>query len=180
MTSIRPYPTLLAAATTAALLLGCIDNPDHVVIEITAPGLDIAHELDQLEVTITASRTSAGDALCEPFTLTYSLDTADTADATNITLPYRLEVQPGSVYDKLIYIRVVGKHYGTTRFKTERAASLSGGDSVLNVNITADCLGVGTGHGQHCQGGVATASPYAAIFDEGQYVEADEACRATE
>ena len=168
--------TLLAVAAMA-LVPGCVDNPDHVVIEISASSLDVTHELDKLEITITASRTGAGDALCEPFKLSYSLSTAD---ATQVTLPFQLEVKPGGIYDKLIYIRVVGKHYGTTRYKTERAASLAGGDSVVNVSITADCLGVGTGLGQHCQGGVATASPYAAIFDDGQYVEAGEACRETE
>ena len=94
---------------------GCVDNPDHVVIEISASSLDVTHELDKLEITITASRTSAGDALCEPFKLSYSLSTDD---ATHVTLPFQLEVKPGGIYDKLIYIRVVGKHYGTTRFKT--------------------------------------------------------------
>jgi hypothetical protein len=174
----RRLPAVLLATTvSAALLAGCVDNPDHVVIQDAAPYLDVSAELDTLEVTLTASRTSAGDALCEPFALTYSLAAAD---ATRVTLPFELEVKPGTVYDKLVYVRVVGRHYGTTRFKTERAASLAGGDSVVHVSITADCLGVGTGAGQHCQGGLATASPYAAIFDEGQYVEANEACRATD
>ncbi|MFH2007583.1 MAG: hypothetical protein ABI333_13440 [bacterium] len=163
---------LLGVATTA-----CVEEIDHVVVALTADGLDIAHELDTLEITVTASSNAAGTELCEPHTIYYSLDPGD---ATHITLPFQLEITPGSIYDKLLYLRVVGKHYGTARFKTERAASLAGGDSVLNVSITADCLGVGTGYGQHCQGGVATDSPFAAIFDEGQYVEAGEACRAPE
>ena len=152
----------------------CVETEDRVVVEITASGVNVAEELDTLELTVTASRTAAGDSLCVPYTVTYSLATAD---SSRIELPYSVEVVPGATFDKLVYVRVVGRHYGTVRYKSERMASLSGGDSRLHVVISADCLGVGTGYGQHCQGGLATESPYARIFDEDQYVVPGEKCR---
>ena len=180
-TAYRSATLLLSLATSTAALLfilgagfatGCVQNVNHVVVELSADGVDIANELDTIEVTITASRNSAGTELCIPHTITYTLDPAD---ASRIDLPFELEISPGETFDKLVFLRVVGLHYGTVRYKSDRAASLGGGDSVVHVAITADCLGVGTGLGQHCQGGLATSSPYADIFDEHMFVNG-EAC----
>lgn len=169
MRSLRPMLWI-----PVALALTACGVEDHVVVELEAVGMDPTAELDTLELTITASRTTAGDELCQPYTTRFALDSSG-GDA--ITLPYALRLEPGSLYDKLVYVRVVGLRDGTVRYKTERMASLSGGDVRMQVQLTADCLGVGTGERRHCVGGAAEESPYWRIFDEGEFVQAGEACR---
>jgi hypothetical protein len=124
-------------------------------------------------VTISASRTEQGDALCEPFTQTFPL----TPGAAGwISLPYVIAVEPGDTYDKVLFIRVVGLASGTVRYKTERMVSLSGGEVIVDIRLTEDCLGVGTGRGMHCFGGFPLESPYWQIFDENLHVESGQSC----
>jgi hypothetical protein len=152
---------------------GCQERVDRVVVEIGAAGFIPTQQLDEIEVTISASRTVEGDQLCEPYAETFNLDPTG---LDPVTLPLRIAVEPGDVYDKVLYVRVVGRFDGTIRLKAERMVSLAGGDVTLQVLLTADCIGVGTGAGRHCQAGLPLESPLSEIFDDRRFVEGGEQC----
>ncbi|MFH2007555.1 MAG: hypothetical protein ABI333_13300 [bacterium] len=166
---------LLSGLLLGAVLLGvgCQDRVHRVVIEIASAGFIPTQQLDEIEVTISASRTATGDQLCEPYTRRFNLDPTEPEP---ITLPLRIAVEPGDVYDKVLYVRVVGRFDGTIRLKAERMVSLAGGDVTLQVLLTSDCIGVGTGAGQHCQAGLPLESPLSEIFDDRRFVEGGEQC----
>jgi hypothetical protein len=155
-------------------LAGCPGEVDHVVLEIAAGDWDPVAELATLEITVTASRTTAGDELCEPYTVSFSLDGSG---SDPISLPFTLEFEPGNIYNKIVFVRVVGRQDGTVRYKTERMASLTGGDVRVQVEIDEACLDVGTGERHHCADGQSVESPFWRIFDESEFVQAGEACR---
>lgn len=174
----RPVRTHLWIGALFVLgLAGCSEDVDHVVVSIEAGDMDPAAELDTLEITVTASRSEAGDELCEPYTISLALNGG--GDDV-ISLPFTLELEPGSIYDKLVYVRVVGLQAGTVRYKTERMASLAGGDVRVQVEFINACLGVGTGERQHCVDGQSVESPFWRIFDESEFVQAGQACRVNE
>jgi hypothetical protein len=106
----------------------------------------------------------------------FVVDPADATDFPAVDFPLRIAVKPGQIYDKILYVRVIGRQDGTVRLKTERMVSLQGGDVTLQVLLTADCISVGTGAGQHCVGGLAQESPYGTIFDQNLNVETTEPC----
>jgi hypothetical protein len=156
---------------TTLLAAGCAEK-DHVVIELSASGFNPVQELDSVWVTVTASR--LGDTLCEPFTEVVSLVPGFTG---SVTLPATVEVEAGSVYDQVLFVRVEGKRGGVLHLRDERMASLAGGDVRLDVVMTGSCLDVGLDEGELCQDGVVSESPYWRIFDEGEGVQAGESCR---
>lgn len=145
---------------------GCETEGNRVVLEIVMAGYSPAIELDRVEVTIAASSTEQGDALCAPATVAFALDSSDASGLPVAEFPLHIAVKPGALYDKILYVRVLGWRSGTVRLKTERMVSLQGGDVDLQLVLPADCLGVGTGAGQHCVGGLAMESPYGPIFDD--------------
>jgi hypothetical protein len=158
------------ASLLAALAGGCEDVGDRVVVEIIM-GFSPRLELDQVEVTIAASATVQGDQLCAPYSKIFTVDPSDASDLELVTFPLRIAVKPGETYDKILYVRVRGWQSGSLRLKSERMVSLQGGDVWLQVLLPADCLGVGTGAGQHCVGGLAMESPFGPIFDDNLHVE---------
>jgi hypothetical protein len=170
-----PAPLLLAVVVAGLSAGSCADPGDRVVLEITLAGFVPSAEVDRLEITVAASRTVTGDALCAPWTHEYAVST-DATDVPPVGFPLRIAVEPGPTYDKILFVRVIGRKSTTVRLKTERMVSLQGGDVGLQVLLTADCIGVGTGAGQHCVGGLAQESPYGAIFDQGLHVETTEPC----
>jgi len=149
---------------------GCGGAEDRAVVEITM-GFSPRAELDQVEVTIAASATDQGDQLCAPYSRVFAVDPADATDTEPVSFPLRIAVKPGPIYNKILYVRVRGWQDGTLRLKSERMVSLQGGDVRLEVLLPADCLGIGTGTGQHCVGGFAMESPYGPIFDDNLHVE---------
>ncbi len=168
---IRLAPRLIWLTLALAMVGGgCEDVGDRVVVEI-AMGFSPTAELDQVEVTIAASATEQGDQLCAPYSRIFMVDSADATDSEPTTFPLRIEVRPGELYNKILYVRVRGWQYSTLRLKTERMVSLQGGDLLLEILLPADCLGIGTGTGQHCVGGLTMESPYGPIFDDNLNVE---------
>lgn len=145
---------------------GCKTAENRVVLEINMAGFSPEIELDRVEVTIAASSTEQGDALCVPATVLFAVDSADATDLPVADFPLRIAVKPGQEFNKILYVRVLGWQSGTVRLKTERMVSLQGGDVQLQLLLPVDCLGVGTGVGQHCVGGLAMESPYGRIFDD--------------
>lgn len=160
----------LLASMLAAWGGGCEDVGDRVVVEITM-GFSARAELDQVEVTIAASATDQGDQLCAPYSKMFAVDPADATNTEPVSFPLRIAVKPGAVYNKILYVRIRGWQSETLRLKSERMVSLQGGDVRLEVLLPADCLGIGTGAGQHCVGGFAMESPYGPIFDDNLHVE---------
>ncbi len=164
--------TKLALLATLLPWVGGCGQPDNrVVVEVAVAGFSPREELDRLEVTVAASATEAGDALCTPYSRTFAVDPDDATDLSPVTFPLRIAIKPGDMYDKILYVRVRGWQSGSLRLKSERMVSLQGGDVELQILLPRDCLGVGTGAGQHCLGGLAMESPYWPIFDEGLNVE---------
>ena len=145
---------------------GCETHENRVVLEIIMAGYSPEIELDRVEVTIAASSTEQGDALCAPGTVAFALDSGDASGLPVAEFPLHIAVKPGPIYDKILYVRVLGWRSGTVRLKTERMVSLQGGDVQLQLVLPVDCLGVGTGAGQHCVGGLAMESPFGQIFDD--------------
>lgn len=157
-------PWIVAALFT--LGGGCGSSDNRVVMEITTAGFSLEGELDQLEVTIVASSDEQGDVRCAPFSQLYTVSSADATDFPVPDFPLRIAVKPGRIFDKILFVRVRGLNSGTVRLKTERMVSLQGGDVQLQLVLPVDCLGVGTGAGQHCVGGLAMDSPYGGVFDD--------------
>ncbi len=156
---------------------GCEDPGNRVVVEVNI-GFAPAEELDRVEVTIAASATVEGDSICAPYSQMFAVDPDDATDIPLATFPLRIAVKPGSTYNKILYVRVRGWQSGSVRLKTERMVSLNpGGDVRLEMLLPYDCIGIGTGAGQHCVGGFAMRSPYGAIFDDNLHVASDaESC----
>jgi hypothetical protein len=168
---IRRDPRLVwLALALVALGGGCEDVGDRVVVKLSM-GFSPSAELDEVEVIIAASATDQGDQLCAPYSKIFVVDSADATDTETTSFPLRIEVRPGQTYDRILYVRVRGWQDGTLRIKTERMVSLQGGDVLLEILLPADCLGIGTGAGQHCVGGLTMESPYGPIFDDNLYVE---------
>jgi len=145
---------------------GCEGVGNRVVVEVNMAGFSPQEELDEVEVTIAASATAEGDRLCEPYTRMFAVDPVDASHLPFVIFPLRIAVKPGAIYDKILYVRVRGWQDGIVRLKTERMVSLRGGDVQLQVLLPRDCIGVGTGAGRHCVGGLAMESPYGPIFDD--------------
>lgn len=169
----RAFVALVAVGLAVLGGAGCEDEP-LVLLRIDASNAT-ASQLDTLEVTVTASRTDTGDALCAPSTKTFVLDPVD---SDRVELPLTIAVKPGREYDRIVYVRVVGRYLGSVRIKTERIASLQGGVVTLHIPLTADCLFQGIGRTQHCVNGVVQESPLSPILDDGLYVEEGTPCLA--
>ena len=157
---------------SAAICIGCSSQAQRVVVEISA-GFSAVDELDRLTVTVVASRTVQGDELCEPYTQNFSIDGTE---FEQVSLPLRIAVEPGENYNKILYVRVVGRSEGTVRIKMEKMISFYAGELDMSFLMTQDCLGVGTGRGQICQSGLPVRSPYAPIFDDDLNVIKNDQC----
>lgn len=180
----KTTPTALTFSRNRAILLCCIllgatsggaggcDDHSQVLIRIEASFLT-ARQLDTLEVTVTASRTDTGDALCDPTTREFSLDPMK---ENHVTLPLIIAVLPGQQYDRILYVRVVGRSAGSIQIKTERIVSLQGGEVTLRIPLTSDCLSKGIGRTEHCVEGIVQESPLYPIMDDKLYVEEGTSC----
>ena len=160
---------LLGLVLLMALCGGCEDVGNRVVVEINA-GFAPETQLHEVEVTIAASATVEGDQICAPYSRFFTVGTADGTDVELTTFPLTIAVKPGPIYNKVLYVRVRGWQWGNLKLQSERMVSLLGGDVQLEMLLRADCLGIGTGAGQHCVGGLAMRSPYGPIFDDNLHV----------
>jgi hypothetical protein len=160
---------LLAAASAS----GCQRGDDRVTISIKAEGVEPAAELDELRITLTASRTASGDELCEPFTIRLPIGPDD---PNAITVPFRVAVHPGALFGKLLFVRLEGLFAQEVRWRDEQATSLAGGALTLEFRLAPDCLDVGTAPGEICHDGIVESSRYAAIFNDHQLVLDGERC----
>ena len=167
----RRAAQLLLLTTLISAAPGC-GSGDHVVVELSASGLNPVLELDTVWLTITASR--LGDGMCEPFTEVISLGPGFPG---SVTVPATVEIKAGSVYDQFLFVRIEGKKGGVLRLRDERMASLGGGDVHLEVVLSGSCLDLGLESGELCQDGLVSESPYWRTFDEGEGVETGTSCR---
>lgn len=165
-------PTLFFVFVLTLCVASCGEPESRVVLEISAD-FEPTQELDQLEITVAAGTAEASEIICNPHLEVFSLESGS---ATGVSLPLSIEIKPGAIFNKVLYVRVVGRFWGTVRIKTERMVSLTGGDVIQTFSLERDCLGQGTGRGMHCVNGQAMASPYWRIFDEGYHVFPEQAC----
>ena len=160
-------------------LVGCTSAPDRVVVSLEAVDLDPATAMDRIVLTITASTTASGTALCEPFEVSLPLvpEATSATEMAPITLPFTVAIEPGTQFNQLLLVRIEGRLLDdTVVYRDERMATLAGGEHQLHIRLTADCLHQGTGPREYCQNGVVLESTQWPIFDEGAFVQAGMSC----
>lgn len=162
----------------AVLLGACGEPPERVVVRIAAPALTIPGDLDLVVVSYSASEDGTPLRACEPahVVLPLSEETTDATEPIPAILPIRLAFEPGSRFDQRLFLRVEGYRQGVLRLRTERMASLRGGDVRMDIELTPSCLDRGIESRQHCLYGLVDRAPYAGIFDTGDDVVRGVSC----
>jgi len=147
------------AAILALSSPGC-DCGEEEVTEILAQidsDLTVPDELDSLQVRIESSR--GGGPAEERLDVTYQVvasvpgDTGGSVGGTNVRLPVRIGIVPGSRADTVIRVEAVGRP-GTDAGEVRVSASLAfsrGRALLLPLHLARVCGGVACGAGETCQ-----------------------------
>ncbi|MBI5501220.1 MAG: SUMF1/EgtB/PvdO family nonheme iron enzyme [Deltaproteobacteria bacterium] len=167
-----PVPTLFLAALVV-LASGCGDDDGGRRVRLVLTiGADVPDRegIDEIEVTLTASRTDGTEALalCEPTTCRFP--TAGGRQAVVV------DFHRGSTYTALALFRVAWLSAGTPRATREMAIPWpDSGTREVRLELRAACEDFGCGPGLQCllAGGdaVCAAVPFPDAFDERTWVD---------
>ena len=143
------------------------EEVDHVVVTVNAAADLESNKLpDTLHIMVAAEDTG-NEVICGPQEVaSYPVESG----TGHIELPFTFEIKPGSEFDDVLYVRIEGKQGGAVIFRTDRMASLSGGDVEFDIVISNDCVvdsgdgDISTNSRNHCYGGEWEPSPYADVL----------------
>jgi len=170
-------PVLLVAAL-ALLASGCGDEEGSRRVRLVlVVGADVPDRdgIDEIEVTLTASRTDGTEALalCEPATCRFP-----TAGGLQ---PVVVDFHRGSTYTALALFRVSWLSAGTPRATREMAIPWpDSGTREVRLELRAACEDFGCGAGLQClldgDDAVCAAVPFPHAFDERTWVDEGVPC----
>ena len=168
--ALRLGPVLGAFLWPAVSTPGCSEAPRSLRLVIDTD-LEVPEQIDQVRVTVTASRTDEGN-VCEPVTRVFEL--VDPSE-----LPLRVTFEAGTEYSAWVAFRVVGRLrlHGEEVFRREaRLAWPSSGRREVALSIDSRCYRVHCPATEHCVNGVCVGVPHPGIFDDLQYRDRGVSC----
>jgi hypothetical protein len=162
----RGVALMLAALALAA----CEDEPSVIRLVIgTDDEVDVSDDLDEIDLTLTASRTEEGN-LCEPVTRAFPIDSAD-------LVPLSVVVEQGDDYTAWFAFRVVARLEGVELARVEAKQEWAGpGPTQVAVELQGDCFGVACAEGEVCVDGDCEASPEGAFLDDPAFRDEGVSC----
>lgn len=138
---------------------GCAGEDDHGVVDfrITTEAV-IPHEVDEIDMAITGSRTTEG-TFCSPATHSFSLENSR-------DIPLRISIDIGETYNEWLATRVIGRLRGDEVFRRYGRHSLSAVTATeISIVLGHDCYRRLCSRDHHCQDGVCLATPAADAFN---------------
>jgi hypothetical protein len=136
----------------------CVDDGDdrrlNVFIDANVP---IPSELDEVDVSLTGSRTESGN-FCLPVNRLFVIENSN-------DLPLGISVRIGDVYNRWIASRIIGRRQGIEVFRHYTIHPLFDVQSVdYRIAIERECYGILCMVGHHCQGGDCLVAPSETAF----------------
>lgn len=161
----RFLPLLLALALAA-----CEDESSVIRLIIgTDDEIDVPDDLDEVMLTLTASRTAEGN-VCEPVTRVFAIDGAE-------LIPLSIVVEQGDEYTAWFAFRVAARLEGVELARVEGSQEWAGpGTTEVAVELEGDCLEVACGEGETCDDGECEASPSGVFLDDPAFRDEGVSC----
>jgi len=151
----------LSGALVAIVVGGCGTEAPRTLRLIIDTDLSVPTEIDELRVTVAASRTPEG-RICEPVTRSFPL-----RQETDLPLPVSIEI--GAEYSSWVIFRVGAFLDGAEIEKLRRETMLSwptSGIRDVSVNLEAACLRRTCGANEQCVNATCAGIQFPGILDD--------------